>query len=170
MLSAAVSSPRLFPPVRLYPVLCCANSTFLLYFCSSATRSRSLLSEIGQSGESTNPIFLNLPSRSDTPTCVQANAASGIAVDDECKHRFLELKETRTHRFIFYEIDEGNKMVVVEKVGERVLNYDDFVAALPQDECRYAICDYDVVTESCQKSKIFFIACCNGEGLLILHA
>lgn len=50
-------------------------------------------------------------------------------------------------------------MVVVEKVGEPVLNYDDFAASLPANECRYAIFDYDFVTEeNCQKSKIFFIA------------
>nr|CAB3459975.1 unnamed protein product [Digitaria exilis]CAB3463680.1 unnamed protein product [Digitaria exilis] len=88
-----------------------------------------------------------------------ANAASGIAVDDECKLRFLELKAKRTHRFIIYKIDDKKKMVVVEKVGEPVLNYDDFAAALPPNECRYAIFDYDFVTEeNCQKSKIFFIA------------
>jgi len=88
-----------------------------------------------------------------------ANAASGMAVDDECKLRFLELKAKRTHRFIIYKIDEKKKMVVVEKVGEPVLNYDDFAATLPANECRYAIFDYDFVTEeNCQKSKIFFIA------------
>ncbi|RLM99715.1 actin-depolymerizing factor 7 [Panicum miliaceum] len=91
--------------------------------------------------------------------CRDANAASGMAVDDECKLRFLELKAKRTHRFIIYKIDEKKKMVVVEKVGEPVLNYDDFAATLPANECRYAIFDYDFVTEeNCQKSKIFFIA------------
>lgn len=88
-----------------------------------------------------------------------ANAASGMAVDDECKLKFLELKAKRTYRFIIYKIDEKKKMVVVEKVGEPVLNYDDFAASLPANECRYAIFDYDFVTEeNCQKSKIFFIA------------
>ncbi|TVU18259.1 hypothetical protein EJB05_34348, partial [Eragrostis curvula] len=88
-----------------------------------------------------------------------ANAASGMAVDDECKLKFLELKAKRTHRFIIYKIDEKKKMVVVDKVGEPVLNYDDFAASLPANECRYAIFDYDFVTEeNCQKSKIFFIA------------
>uniref|UniRef100_J3M3C4 ADF-H domain-containing protein n=1 Tax=Oryza brachyantha TaxID=4533 RepID=J3M3C4_ORYBR len=88
-----------------------------------------------------------------------ANAASGMAVDDECKLRFLELKAKRTYRFIIYKIDEKKKMVVVEKVGEPILNYDDFAASLPANECRYAIFDYDFVTEeNCQKSKIFFIA------------
>ncbi|CAN6345030.1 unnamed protein product, partial [Urochloa humidicola] len=105
------------------------------------------------------------PSLSPIPLCDRfrpaqmANAASGMAVDDECKLRFLELKAKRTHRFIIYKIDEKKKMVVVEKVGEPVLNYDDFAAALPANECRYAIFDYDFVTEeNCQKSKIFFIA------------
>jgi len=82
-----------------------------------------------------------------------------MAVDDDCKRRFLELKAKRTHRFIIYKIDEKKKMVVVEQVGEPVLNYDDFAASLPANECRYAIFDYNFVTEeNCQKSKIFFIA------------
>jgi cofilin len=82
-----------------------------------------------------------------------------MAVDDECKLKFLELKAKRTHRFIIYKIYEKKKMVVVDKVGEPVLNYHHFAAGLPADECRYAIFDYDFVTqENCQKSKIFFIA------------
>uniref|UniRef100_A0A804PS63 ADF-H domain-containing protein n=1 Tax=Zea mays TaxID=4577 RepID=A0A804PS63_MAIZE len=103
-----------------------------------------------------------------------ANAASGMAVDDDCKRRFLELKAKRTHRFIIYRIDEKKKMVVVEQVGKPVLGYDDFAASLPANECRYAIFDYDFVTEeNCQKSKIFFIACCMmcvNEGLLTRRA
>ncbi|CAL4910689.1 unnamed protein product [Urochloa decumbens] len=83
---------------------------------------------------------------------------ANAAVDDECKLRFLELKDDRTHRFIIYKIDEEQEMVVVEKVGESVLNYDDFAATLPANECRYAIFDYDFMTEeNCQKNKIFFI-------------
>ncbi|KAG0466473.1 hypothetical protein HPP92_018053 [Vanilla planifolia] len=79
-----------------------------------------------------------------------ANAASGMAVHDECKLKFLELKAKRTYRFIIYKIEEKLKQVVVEE---------DFIATLPTDECGYAIFDYDFVTEeNCQKSKIFFIA------------
>lgn len=89
----------------------------------------------------------------------QADAASGMAVDDECKRRFLELKAKRTHRFIIYRIDEKKKMVVVEQMGEPLLSYDEFAATLPADECRYAIFDYDFVNQdNCQKSKIFFTA------------
>lgn len=89
----------------------------------------------------------------------QANAASGMAVHDDCKLRFLELKAKRTYRFIVYKIEEKQKQVVVEKVGEPTQSYEDFTASLPADECRYAVYDFDFVTaENCQKSKIFFIA------------
>ncbi|XP_077216210.1 actin-depolymerizing factor 1 [Tasmannia lanceolata] len=88
-----------------------------------------------------------------------ANAASGMAVNDDCKLKFLELKAKRTYRFITYKIDEKLKQVIVEKLGEPAQSYDDFVASLPENECRYAIYDFDFVTaENCQKSKIFFIA------------
>ncbi|KAI0512101.1 hypothetical protein KFK09_012737 [Dendrobium nobile] len=88
-----------------------------------------------------------------------ANAASGMAVHDDCKLKFLELKAKRTHRFIIYKIEEKLKQVMVEKLGEPTLTYEDFIGNLPTNECRYAIYDFDFVTEdNCQKSKIFFIA------------
>ncbi|KAK4776787.1 hypothetical protein SAY86_005475 [Trapa natans] len=86
-----------------------------------------------------------------------ANAVSGMAVDDECKLKFLELKAKRNYRFIIFKI-EGQK-VVVEKLGSPRDTYDDFTGSLPADECRYCVYDFDFTTnENCQKSKIFFIA------------
>ncbi|KAJ6326777.1 hypothetical protein OIU77_027107 [Salix suchowensis] len=88
-----------------------------------------------------------------------ANSASGMAVNDECKLRFLELKAKRSHRFIVFRIEEKIQQVVVETVGETHQTYDDFTASLPIDECRYAVYDFDFTTdENVQKSKIFFVA------------
>ncbi|KAA8516030.1 hypothetical protein F0562_019209 [Nyssa sinensis] len=88
-----------------------------------------------------------------------ANSASGMAVDDECKLKFLELKAKRNHRFIVFKIDEKIQQVAVEKVGGPEETYEDFANSLPADECRYAVYDFDFTTaENCQKSKIFFIA------------
>jgi cofilin len=67
---------------------------------------------------------------------VQANAASGMAVHDDCKLKFLELKAKRTYRFIVYKIEEKQKQVIVEKLGEPAQSYEDFTASLPADECR----------------------------------
>ncbi|KAM1471514.1 hypothetical protein ACFX14_042000 [Malus domestica] len=86
-----------------------------------------------------------------------ADTASGMAVNDECKLKFVELKAKRNHRFIVFKIDKQE--VVVEKVGSPDETYEDFAASLPADECRYAVFDFDFTTaENCQKSKIFFIA------------
>lgn len=86
-----------------------------------------------------------------------ANSASGMAVSDECKLKFLELKTKRNYRFIVFKIE--NQDVVVEKLGGPAETYEDFTASLPDNECRYAVYDFDFITdENCQKSKIFFIA------------
>ncbi|KAK7406143.1 hypothetical protein VNO78_07763 [Psophocarpus tetragonolobus] len=87
----------------------------------------------------------------------QANAASGMAVHDECKLRFQELKARRIYRFITFKIEQ--QQVLVDKIGGPTESYDDFQASLPANECRYAVYDFDFTTdENCQKSKIFFIA------------
>ncbi|XVF80043.1 hypothetical protein PTKIN_Ptkin15bG0038900 [Pterospermum kingtungense] len=88
-----------------------------------------------------------------------ANSSSGMAVDDECKLKFLELKAKRNHRFIVYKIDETKQEVIVEKLGSPDETYDDFTSSLPANECRYAVFDYNFTTnENCQKTKIFFFA------------
>ena len=88
---------------------------------------------------------------------LQANAVSGMAVHDDCKLKFLELKAKTTYRFIVFKIEEKQKQVVVEKFGEPTDSYEDFTASLPADEWRYAVYDFDFVTnENCQKSRIFF--------------
>ncbi|KAF7148369.1 hypothetical protein RHSIM_Rhsim03G0185700 [Rhododendron simsii] len=87
----------------------------------------------------------------------EANAVSGMVVDDECKLKFLELKTKRNFRYIIFKIEA--QKVVVEKVGSPEESYEDFSTALPADECRYSVFDFDFTTEeNCQKSKIFFIA------------
>ncbi|GFP82350.1 actin-depolymerizing factor 2 [Phtheirospermum japonicum] len=86
-----------------------------------------------------------------------ANAASGMAVHDDCKLKFMELKTKRTHRFILFKIEE--KQIIVEKLGEPTQTYEDFTACIPADECRYAVFDFDFMTkENVPKSRIFFIA------------
>ncbi|KAK2422382.1 Actin-depolymerizing factor 2 [Trifolium repens] len=59
-----------------------------------------------------------------------------MAVNDECKLKFMELKAKRTYRYIIYKIEEKQKQVVVDKLGEPAKGYDDFTVDLPADECR----------------------------------
>ncbi|XP_030937097.1 actin-depolymerizing factor 7 [Quercus lobata] len=86
-----------------------------------------------------------------------ANAVSGMAVHDECKLKFVELKAKRNYRFIIFKIEDQE--VVVERLGNPDETYEEFTESLPANECRYAVYDFDFITdENCQKSKIFFIA------------
>ncbi|CAI0558875.1 unnamed protein product [Linum tenue] len=87
------------------------------------------------------------------------NATSGMGVADNSKTTFLELQRKKVHRYVIFKIDEKKKQVVVEKTGGPAESYEDFSASLPENDCRYAVYDYDFVTaENCQKSKIFFVA------------
>ncbi|KAH9317754.1 hypothetical protein KI387_019523, partial [Taxus chinensis] len=86
-------------------------------------------------------------------------ATTGMNVSDDCKSMFLELKRKKAHRYIIFKIDEKSKQVLVDKTGGAAESYDDFMASLPENDCRYAVFDFDFVTvDNCQKSKIFFIA------------
>ncbi|GLJ54941.1 hypothetical protein SUGI_1179540 [Cryptomeria japonica] len=86
-------------------------------------------------------------------------ATTGMNVSDDCKSMFLELKRKKVHRYIVFKIDEKTKQVLVDKTGGAAESYDDFMASLPDNDCRYAVFDFDFVTvDNCQKSKIFFIA------------
>ncbi|KAL2346046.1 hypothetical protein Fmac_000046 [Flemingia macrophylla] len=86
-------------------------------------------------------------------------ATTGMCVTDDCKRSFMDMKWKKEHRYIVFKIDEGSRLVTVDKLGGPTEGYDDLTAALPTDDCRYAVFDFDFVTvDNCRKSKIFFIA------------
>lgn len=82
-----------------------------------------------------------------------------MGVAEHSKSTYMELQRKKVHRYVIFKIDEKKKEVVVEKTGSPSESYEDFTSSLPENDCRYAVYDYDFVTsENCQKSKIFFIA------------
>ncbi|KAI9194711.1 hypothetical protein LWI28_008507 [Acer negundo] len=92
-------------------------------------------------------------------TMANGNASSGMGVAEHSKSTFLELQRKKVYRYVIFKIDDKKNEVVVEKTGGPAESYDDFTSSLPENDCRYAIYDFDYVTsENCQKSKIFFIA------------
>lgn len=81
--------------------------------------------------------------RTTVPIALQANAASGVAVAEECVARFQELRGGRAHRFVVFKVDDALQRVVVEKAGGRAAGFGDLAASLPADDCRYAVYDHD---------------------------
>eukprot|EP00244_Chara_vulgaris_P003878 TRINITY_DN1736_c0_g1_i3.p1 TRINITY_DN1736_c0_g1~~TRINITY_DN1736_c0_g1_i3.p1 ORF type:complete len:140 (-),score=27.03 TRINITY_DN1736_c0_g1_i3:122-541(-) len=87
-----------------------------------------------------------------------AMSVSGYKVMEECRLRFLELQRKKEFPFITYKIDGRSKTVIVDKLGKEGEGYDAFIAALPENECRYAVYDYDFTTpDNCERSRIFFV-------------
>ena len=79
-------------------------------------------------------------------------------MNDDCMLKVGELQSKRLHRFIVYKMDDKFKEIIVDKVGDRETSYEDFTNSLPENDCRYAIYDFDFVTaEDVQKSRIFYI-------------
>ena len=61
-------------------------------------------------------------------------------------------------RYFIYSI-ENKKTIVIEKQGERNKTYDDFVADLPENDCRYGLIDLEFETDDGRPtSKIVFIS------------
>ena len=56
-------------------------------------------------------------------------------------------------------MDQNAQKITVDKTGGPDETYEQFTSSLPENDCRYAVYDFEFVTEdNCQKSKIFFIA------------
>ncbi|GJJ09921.1 hypothetical protein Clacol_004145 [Clathrus columnatus] len=68
--------------------------------------------------------------------------ASGISVNDECLKAFQELKKDRKHKYVIYTINDRKTEIIVSKTSSSD-NYDEFVADLPEDDCRYAVYDFE---------------------------
>ncbi|KAF9331687.1 cofilin [Podila minutissima] len=82
--------------------------------------------------------------------------SSGVGVNPECLNSFQELKLKKVHKYIIYKLSEDNKSIEVEKTSEASATYDDFVQQLPEDDCRYAVYDFDYTLPDGPRNKIVF--------------
>jgi len=83
--------------------------------------------------------------------------ASGVAVSDNCITAFTELKLGHQHRFVVYKLNDSLTEIVPEVLAEHSKTFNDFLAALPKNECRYCVFDFDYEEENAKKSKILFV-------------
>ena len=72
---------------------------------------------------------------------------------------FQDLKLRKKYRYVTYRLNDDNRSIVVEKKEDKDAKYDDFVAGLPDDDCRYAVYDfeYQKSADEGMRSKICFI-------------
>ena len=70
---------------------------------------------------------------------------------------FQDLKLKKKYKFIIFKMSDDNKEIVVEKTVESA-KYDDFVASLPAEGCRYCVYDfqYDTAGEGTRNKILFY--------------
>lgn len=67
------------------------------------------------------------------------------------------MKLGHSHRFIIFALNDAKTEIVVSKASNES-NYEDFVNELPENDCRYAVYDFEYETASGEgkRSKIVF--------------
>ncbi|RPA76836.1 cofilin [Ascobolus immersus RN42] len=84
---------------------------------------------------------------------------SGVGLDKECVPAFEDLKlgRDKSTKFIIFKLSDDKKSIIVEKKGTEP-DYDSFTAALPENDCRYAVYDfeYDLVSGEGKRQKLCF--------------
>lgn len=85
--------------------------------------------------------------------------ATGVDVSEEVVTTFTAFKLKQGEyklKYFIYKIEKNE--IVIDKQGALDQTYDDFVADLPENDCRYAVIDVDFETaDGRSTSKIVFI-------------
>merc|ERR1712168_761040 len=92
----------------------------------------------------------------DRKTTRRCTMSSGVAVADDCKNYFEEIKKAKKFRYVVFFIKE-EKSITVESVGDRDAKYEDFLSDLQKggdSECRYGLYDFEYEHQCPDSAKI----------------
>mmetsp|Transcript_11941 Transcript_11941/g.17401 ORF Transcript_11941/g.17401 Transcript_11941/m.17401 type:complete len:143 (-) Transcript_11941:636-1064(-) len=87
--------------------------------------------------------------------------STGVVVQDEVSDQFqdFKLKKGEQLRYFIYKIGKDKKSIEIEKKGTIDKTYDDFVADLPENDCRYGLIEVEFETDDNREtSKLVFIS------------
>jgi cofilin len=72
--------------------------------------------------------------------------SSGLAVNSQCNEAYNTLKLGKKSKYIIFTVNKEATEIVVEKISESK-DYDEFIADLPETECRWAVYDFEFEKE-----------------------
>jgi len=85
-------------------------------------------------------------------------ATSGVGVNAQCLEAYQALKLGKKLKYIVLTLSQDRKEIVVEKQSDSH-NYEDFLADLPEADCRWAVYDFEYEKEGAGKrNKIAFFS------------
>ncbi|KAI6168551.1 hypothetical protein EDD17DRAFT_1772914 [Pisolithus thermaeus] len=83
--------------------------------------------------------------------------ASGVTVSDQCINDFRELKLKHNHKYIIYSLSADLRNIVTVKTSSEP-EYEKFLADLPENECRWAVYDFEFAKDGARRNKICFVS------------
>lgn len=94
------------------------------------------------------------PTNQDAP---RALLTDRVAVADESLAAFNDLKLGKKHKFVIFALNDKKTEIVVDETSTDT-DYDAFLEKLPENECKYAIYDfeYEIGGGEGKRSKIVF--------------
>merc|ERR1739838_708093 len=85
--------------------------------------------------------------------------ASGVQVKDDLILKYDETKIKNTNKYLIFKITDDKKFITIDCEGAPDATFDDFCAALPDDDCRYAVFDTPITTKSgAEANKMMFVS------------
>jgi cofilin len=82
-------------------------------------------------------------------------------VDDKCVEYYQDLKLKKKYKYLTYKLSADNSQIEIEKWADSG-DYNAFISALPKQECRYAVFDFEYEKPGeGQRNKICFFAWLN---------
>ena len=84
-----------------------------------------------------------------------------MTVNEQCltAYEALKLGRGQKPKYIIFTLNPSMTEIVVEKTGAAGSSYDEFVAALPETECRWAVFDFEYKREDGGiRNKLTFVA------------
>ena len=78
--------------------------------------------------------------------------STGVSVDDACVAKFNDIKLSKLKaKFVVYKIDGP---MIVEEHCKMEGSFDDFLALIPEEDCRYALIDKEFTTNDGRTTSI----------------
>jgi len=81
--------------------------------------------------------------------------SSGVAVNHNCITTYQELKLKKQLKFIIYSLNDTKTEVIVLNTSQSS-DYEEFLAALPETECRWAVYDFEYDNGEGKRNRLLF--------------
>ena len=87
---------------------------------------------------------------------IMLSQSSGVSVNDVCLTTFQDLKLKKKYTYITFVLNKEKTEIIVDKTSTSK-DYEDFLADLPENECRWGVYDFEFQKEEGgQRNKIVF--------------